>query len=600
MRAARTQFRPFSVNGRWTIAAIMLVFAIYSGLSLWLSETTTTGSEHKAAILEVAARQRTLTERYSKEVLLAMAGAPSAARPIAQDLEQSVTALLNGGVAPGVAGDDDEQRVAPLRGALGRKQLLQEQSLIHDLVATGNGLLTGRTTPIVLTAHEHLPRDASPLTRLTILTGLTSNVSLNVARSIGDASDKNVSKVISLERLLAAVGLAVFGLLSWALVVSTRRRSAHFQSLVASTTDLVLVFAGEQCRYASNSVLGMIGCAEASVLGEGIVEHVHPADRAALRTVLRTGEPATVEFRLPDSTRGWRALEANVTDLRDDRHVRGIVLNARDVTERNRIEAEREGLLEQELQANERLRELDRLKDGFVALVSHEVRTPLTSILGYLELLSDQELTEEQRLYTNIIDRNSNRLLRLINDLLFIAQIEDGQLTVEHDRVDLGAIIAEALAAAAPTAAAGEVELDGDCSASLTIVGDGGRLAQLLDNLISNAIKFTPAGGRVDVTASSSADSVWLEVRDTGIGISAEDQERLFNKFFRTRVATKASIQGTGLGLAISRAIVQAHGGTISVESVEGGGTTFRVELPAEVRDRRARLREAVPGTASA
>ena len=285
-----------------------------------------------------------------------------------------------------------------------------------------------------------------------------------------------------------------------------------------------------------------------------------------------------------------------MTDLREDRHVRGIVLNARDVTERNRIEAERERMLEQELEANERLRELDRLKDGFVALVSHEVRTPLTSILGYLELLGDEELTEGQRLYTDIIDRNSNRLLRLINDLLFIAQIEDGQLTVEHERVDLGAIIAEALDAAAPTAKAGDVEVTGDYSESLELAGDGGRLAQLLDNLLSNAIKFTPAGGKVEIVAGSHAGSIWLEVRDTGIGISAEDQERLFNKFFRTRVATKAAIQGTGLGLAISKAIVQAHGGTIHVESVEARGTTFRVELPVEAVG--ARHREAVPGTA--
>src|SRR4051812_12474067 len=196
MAGPRTQFRPLSTNGRWTIAAIMLVFAAYSGLSLLLSERTTTGSEHKAAVLEVAARQRTLTERYAKEVLLSMAGAPSASRPIAQALKESAAALLDGGVAPAVAGDDDELRLAPLRGSVVRNQLRQEQSLINDLIATGDGLASGRTTPVRLTAHERLPAGSSPLTRLTILTGLTSNVSLNVVRSIGDASDRNVSKVI--------------------------------------------------------------------------------------------------------------------------------------------------------------------------------------------------------------------------------------------------------------------------------------------------------------------------------------------------------------------------------------------------------------------
>src|SRR3954471_13421100 len=332
--APRTQFRPFSNNGRWTIAAIMLVFAAYSGLSLLLSERTTTGSEHKASVLEVAARQRTLAERYAKEVLLSMAGAPSASRPIADDLKQSAAALLDGGVAPGVAGDDDEYRLAPLRGSIVRNQLRQGQRLINDLIATGNGLLAGRTTLVRLTAHEHLPPGASPLTRLTILTALTSNVSLNVARSIANRSDKNVSKVVFIERLLAGLGLAIFGMLSWALVVSTRRRSAHFRSVVASTTGLVLVFSGEQCRYASNSVLRMTAATEASLLGEGIVAYVHQDDQTALREVLRTGTPATVEFRLRDAERGWRSLEAKVSDLREDRHVRGIVLNARDVTER--------------------------------------------------------------------------------------------------------------------------------------------------------------------------------------------------------------------------------------------------------------------------
>ena len=168
--------------------------------------------------------------------------------------------MLDGGTAPGVAGDDDEVELAPLTGSLARLQLRQEQSLIRDLVASGEALLAGSQEPVRLTAHEHFLRTMSPVERLTALTGLTSNVSLNVVRSIGDASDRNVSQLVSLQRLLAALGLGVFAVLSWALVKSTRRRSAHFQSLVTSTTDLVLVFSDGQCRYASNSVLRMIGC----------------------------------------------------------------------------------------------------------------------------------------------------------------------------------------------------------------------------------------------------------------------------------------------------------------------------------------------------
>ena len=583
MYGRHARFRPFGASGRWTIAAIMLAFTLYTGLSLVLSARTATHSENKARVIEIAARQRTLTERYAKEVLLATAGSPSAAVPIASDLKQSAAVLLDGGTAPAVAGDDDDAELVPLTETLVRAQLRQEQSLIHDLVATGQALINGGPQP-KLTAHEHLPRTMPPVERLAVLTGLTSNVSLNVVASIGAANDRNLSHVVSLLRLLAALGLAVFAILGWALVTSTRRRGAHYRSLVTSTTDLVLAFSDGQCRYASNSVLRMIDCSDTAVLGDGIVGFVHEADRQKLRVVLRSGEPATIEFRLPNAEGAWRDLEANVTDLRGDRHVRGIVLNARDVTERNRIEAERELLLEHEQHANERLREADRLKDGFVALVSHEVRTPLTSILGYLELLSEQALSEEQRMYTDIIDRNSGRLLRLINDLLFIAQIEDGQLTVVYGDVDLGSIVADALTAAAPAARSGNVELVGDESITLPISGDGGRLAQLVDNLISNAVKFTPAGGTVEVTAGFEGERAWIEVRDTGIGIAVADHDLLFNKFFRTRTVTKASIQGTGLGLAISKAVVEAHGGTIRLESIEGEGTTFRVELPVGER----------------
>ena len=138
MRARQTRFRPFTVSGRKTIAAIMLAFALYTALSLVLSSGTATRSTHQADVLQIAARQRTLTERYTADVLLGLTGLPSAAVPIAHDLEQSGKALLNGGVAPGVEGDDDDVRIPALTGTLARLQLHQELHLIHDLVATGN------------------------------------------------------------------------------------------------------------------------------------------------------------------------------------------------------------------------------------------------------------------------------------------------------------------------------------------------------------------------------------------------------------------------------------------------------------------------------
>jgi signal transduction histidine kinase len=233
------------------------------------------------------------------------------------------------------------------------------------------------------------------------------------------------------------------------------------------------------------------------------------------------------------------------------------------------------------LQQNDRLRELDRLKDEFVALVSHELRTPLTSITGYLELVQeDESLGEDSRRFLDVVDRNSKRLLRLVSDLLFVAQIESGRLTLELGEASLQTIAQESVQALRPAAEAGSVELRLDSAPVPALRGDPARLGQLLDNLVSNAVKFTPPGGRVVVALGASGDDVVLAVSDTGIGVPAAEQRRLFDRFFRASAAQERAIEGTGLGLTIAKAIVEAHGGSIDFTSVEGEGTTFRVHLP--------------------
>ena len=234
---------------------------------------------------------------------------------------------------------------------------------------------------------------------------------------------------------------------------------------------------------------------------------------------------------------------------------------------------------------NEELRRLDRLKDDFVASVSHELRTPLTSIRGYLELVLDGEvgeLTEEQSRYLLVVDRNVDRLLRVVGDLLFAAQVDAGTIALDCCTTDLDQLVREAVEAARPLAAEHEVELELDAEGGADLIGDRARLAQILDNLIANAVKFTPPGGHVEVRTFLEADVVVVEVADTGIGISDEDQDRLFQRFFRAEGAILHAIEGTGLGLAIVKAIVDAHGGELSVESISGQGTTFRIALPLE------------------
>jgi signal transduction histidine kinase len=234
---------------------------------------------------------------------------------------------------------------------------------------------------------------------------------------------------------------------------------------------------------------------------------------------------------------------------------------------------------------NDRLHKLDRMRDDFVASVSHELRTPLTSIRGYLELVLDGEvgdLTDEQRHFLSIVDRNADRLLRVVGDLLFVAQVEAGKITIETGPTDVDELVHQAVETARPAAAEQGVELELETDGLGRLSADRARLAQVLDNLISNAVKFTPPGGRVEVRSVREGDLAVLEVADTGIGISEEDQTRLFQRFFRTDNATQRAIQGTGLGLAIVKAIVEAHDGSISVASAPSEGTTVRVELPLE------------------
>ena len=318
---------------------------------------------------------------------------------------------------------------------------------------------------------------------------------------------------------------------------------------------------------------------------------LHPEDRErVLRAFARahkTMRPIQIEYRLiaKDGRVVW--IQDNAAAARDDEgkalHFQGFMA---DVTVRRQNELElldeRGRLLERERAQNERLRSLDRLKDEFVALVSHELRTPLTSIRGYLELVLDDadQLAGEHREFLQIVDRNVDRLLHLVSDLLLVAQVDAGKLTFEWTEVDLVSLVGECVQAARPVAEVAGVELVFGATSARPIIADPSRIGQLLDNLISNAIKFTPAGGRVDVAVDSSGDGAVIEVRDTGYGIAAEDQTQLFERFFRTQSASDMAIAGTGLGLSIAKAIVDAYGGAISVESAKGTGTTFRVVLP--------------------
>ncbi|HEX4058904.1 MAG TPA: ATP-binding protein [Galbitalea sp.] len=233
-------------------------------------------------------------------------------------------------------------------------------------------------------------------------------------------------------------------------------------------------------------------------------------------------------------------------------------------------------------------REVSRLKDEFVGLISHELRTPLSSILGYLELMRDDDehpLSDEQEQYLGVAERNAHRLLRLVGDLLFTAQVESGKFPLDLKDVELEQIVTAAVESARPAADAAGIAITEEVDdSSLVTHGDPVRLGQVCDNLISNAIKFTPKGGTVTVSLSRSETSALITVRDTGMGIAESELDQLFSRFFRATTATRNAVPGVGLGLTITKAIVTAHHGEMAVTSDEGVGTEFSVTIPLAVQ----------------
>ena len=350
--------------------------------------------------------------------------------------------------------------------------------------------------------------------------------------------------------------------------------------------------ADEAAAFVSPQIEEILGYTQAEWFShpEFFVKHLHPDDRERVRRLQRaareTGEPLDIEYRFLAKDGRYVWLWDSYTIVPDAAgqpwYSQGFAL---DVTARKQAEEDREALLTQAQLQNERLRELDRVKDEFIALVSHELRTPLTSIRGYLELIVEDAaaagLPAEQQEWLQVIDRNAARLLSLVEDLLISAQAHSGSLALTQSEFDVGTTVRQCAAACTPAATARGIRLDCVAEPDLLMTGDPGRVGQVVDNLVSNALKFTPAGGRVEVLASRRDGGVRIEVADTGMGIPADEQDRLFDRFFRTVRAQDEAITGAGLGLSIAKAIVEAHRGHISCRTVEGEGTTFTVDFPA-------------------
>ena len=221
------------------------------------------------------------------------------------------------------------------------------------------------------------------------------------------------------------------------------------------------------------------------------------------------------------------------------------------------------------------------VKDEFVGSVSHELRTPMTSILGHLEMLLDREdLPADALSSVEVVQRNAARLRLLVGDLLHVAAAGDGKLHPLRTPVDVAALIRESVDVAAPGGEQSQVVVETDLPETVIALLDRERLRQVIDNLVSNAIKYSEPGGRVCVRLRVGPSDLVITVEDSGIGMAAEDHHLIFSPFYRASEALHRMIPGTGLGLNIVESIVRAHGGEVCVESTLGQGATFTVTLP--------------------
>jgi hypothetical protein len=311
---------------------------------------------------------------------------------------------------------------------------------------------------------------------------------------------------------------------------------------------------------------------------------VEPRYETVVMEMVRRGDRRDWEFLHVDGGSRMTSLTLSVVTDNDGATV-GYIGAGEDITDRLRAEEALVTALDREHASVLRLQEVDHVKQELVSNVSHELRTPITSISGYTELLADGslgDLTDEQEDAVRRIWRNTSRLGTLVEDLLTLSRAESGQLDLEPDEIDLRDVVHDSLDLLGETLRTRSLQLRRELPEEPVLsLGDRNALERVVTNLVGNAVKFTPDDGTVSVSLSQHGGEVRLVVSDTGMGISAEDQEHLFTRFFRTSTATEQAIQGSGLGLSIVHSIVTSHGGEVVIDSAPGEGTTVTVLLPA-------------------
>ncbi|CAO3433703.1 response regulator [Azospirillum endophyticum] len=364
-----------------------------------------------------------------------------------------------------------------------------------------------------------------------------------------------------------------------------RASEARYRLLARSVTDIIgrIGLDGVR-RFCSEATRDSLGCPPAELVGRPLVERVHPDDRDALAAGLGrlTPERPTLKttYRLRHADGRWVWIEAAVRLVTDDwGSPQDYVSVERDVTARKIMEAELQD-------ARHAAEAASRSKTEFLASLSHELRTPMNAVIGFADLIAREAEgpvgNAQYRDFAVNIRDSGQHLLELINEILDNVRAEAGQLVLEDEPVDLDAVATFAVRLLTPRAARAGIALDARVDpAARALRGDERRIRQILLNLLSNAVKYTPSGGTVSLTTGPAPDGgLLLEVRDTGVGIPEQDLDRVLLAYARVATPENRQTEGAGLGLPLTRRLVELHGGTLTLASRVGQGTTVTIHFP--------------------